>query len=342
MAEFKIPTIDDTSRDFEGIRDMMIQLVPFFTPEWTDLNPSDFGVVLIELFAASQDILHFNVDRKLREGFLTTATSRKSVINLLKLIDFELRSAVPAQVDLVFTLGAVQTGPVLIPEGTKVKTVADETTPAVTFETTADLTIPTGDLGDETDLSGNFILTVGAIEGITGTEPVGTSDGTSFQEFTLDAVPIISGTLVILLMRAVEMLFGQVLTLFPELSQLILSIRRKEMKLTKLPFVSEITETEKSRYLFLQLLDNSVQVAARLETSELTQSGLWTIPFSLAVNQLLSRSTTQSRQRAGKKDNRSMKLSASVLSRFVRSGGLSVSKTTKPWQNRKAALRKRG
>lgn len=196
MATFTLPTIDDLSRDYESIRDTFIALIPTFTDEWTSIPPSDPGIVLLQLASHGFDVLHFETDRKSRQNFLIPSSSRKAVINLLKLIDFQLRSASPAKVDLVFTLGQVQAVDVTIPKGTKIRTQADEVTPAVSFETDADLVITIGKLGNEKDGQGNFTTIIGATEGTSGTETAGTSDGTtSFQEFPLVSVPIIDGTL---------------------------------------------------------------------------------------------------------------------------------------------------
>ena len=188
MAEdFKIPVIDHTSRDFEAIRDDLINLIPFFVPEWTDFNPSDLGIVILELQAYIADNLHFYVDRQALEGFLPSAVKRESVINLLKLIDFELSSASAAQVDVKFTTPDVKVFNIVIPKSTRIQTV-DQTSPIV-FETDVDATIS----------AGNLDITVAATQGESGDEDVGTSDGTAFQQFEMTSVPIIDGTLRIFL-----------------------------------------------------------------------------------------------------------------------------------------------
>ena len=185
MAEqFKIPQIDYTSRDFVSIRDDLIKRIPFFTPEWTDHNPTDFGIVLVELFAYVADILHFYIDKQAAEGFLDTAKLRQSVINLLKLIDYRPHGPTAATVDLVFSLPAVQTSDVLIPKGTLVSTQSLAGEEIVYFETVQSLTIPAG------SLSG----TVGAEEGRTFEENF-TSNGQKFQKFTLSRSSVLDNTI---------------------------------------------------------------------------------------------------------------------------------------------------
>lgn len=180
-----IPPIDYTSRDFQSISDDMVRAIPFFTPEWTDYNLSDFGIVLQRLLAFVADTLHFYLDRVANEAFLPTAITRRSVINLLKLIDFTVPSATPASVDVLFTIPSPLISDLLIPAGTPLQTSADSTGNPVFFETVADLVI----------LAGQLSGTVSAVEGQSQSENIGVSSGLARQRFTLAGTPIIDGTL---------------------------------------------------------------------------------------------------------------------------------------------------
>lgn len=182
VTRFRRPAISYDSRDYEAIRDDLIRAIPFFTPEWTDHNATDLGIVLIELFSILGDGLHFYVDRTLFEGFWGTALKRESMAALAKLIDFELRGTVAATVDLKFTIAAALGGPLLIPVGTLVSTSGDD---AVFFETTGDLTIPIGELEGE----------IGAREGKSETLDLLFSDGAKDQSFQLEPTDIIEGSL---------------------------------------------------------------------------------------------------------------------------------------------------
>ena len=184
MPPIRVPALDYTTRDFEAVRADMVRGIPFYTPEWTDNNPSDFGIVLLSLLAGQLDVLHFYIDRMAAESFLTTAVKRESVIKLLRLIAFELRSIVPASVDVTFTLEGTLNDAVLIPEGTIVQTIASQNQSPVTFETDADLTIPA------LSLSG----IVGVFEGISADEDLGTSTGQAFQSFPVEATVIVQGS----------------------------------------------------------------------------------------------------------------------------------------------------
>jgi len=189
MTAVKVPPIDYTSRDYEAVRDDMIRAIPFYTDEWTDHNPTDFGIVLVELLAFVADVLHYYIDRAAAEAFLPTAIKRQSVINLLKLIDYELRSAAPASADVVFTLPQAFPEDVRIPVGTRLATAAESGEDPVEFETVADLVIPAGETEG----------TVSVAEGRTEEELGGRSDGIPLQRLQLTGAPIIDGTLRILI-----------------------------------------------------------------------------------------------------------------------------------------------
>jgi len=181
----RIPPIDYTSRDFEAISQDMLRAIPFMAPEWTDHNLSDFGIVLQRLVAMVGDVLHFYVDRIGNEAFLPTAITRRSVINLLQLINFQLNSAAPASVDVRFTLQDALPGDLLIPAGTELQTSADATDGPIYFETTQDAVIPAGQLE----------ITAPAKEGQTKQEGIGVSLGIPRQRFEVTGSPVIDGSL---------------------------------------------------------------------------------------------------------------------------------------------------
>jgi len=183
----RIPPIDYTSRDFEAIAQDMVRAIPFMAPEWTDNNLSDFGIVLQRLVAMVSDCLHFYLDRTANEAFLPTAITRRSVINLLQLINFTLNSAAPASVDVRFHMANALPGDLLIPKGTESQTTADATDGPIYFETSADAVIPAGDLE----------VTAPAVEGRTRTETLGVSLGIARQRFDVSGSPVIDGSLAI-------------------------------------------------------------------------------------------------------------------------------------------------
>ena len=74
----------------------MLALAAYRLPEWTDRSEADPGVLLIELFAYMGDVLAYYLDRVASESFLATATEPRSVLNLLRLIGYQLNPPVAA------------------------------------------------------------------------------------------------------------------------------------------------------------------------------------------------------------------------------------------------------
>nr|BFE80525.1 hypothetical protein GCM10020093_031260 [Planobispora longispora] len=89
------PVIDYTDKDFRSLRQAMLDLAAYRLPEWTDRSPTDLGVLLVDLFAYMGDILSYYQDRIAAESFLDTAVERRSVINLLRLVGYELAPRPP-------------------------------------------------------------------------------------------------------------------------------------------------------------------------------------------------------------------------------------------------------
>jgi predicted phage baseplate assembly protein len=84
------PRIDYVTKDYEGFKQGMLNQIPLLLPDWTDRGEADFGVVLIELVAYVADILGYYQDRVANEAFLPTATQRRSVTQLLRLIGYQI------------------------------------------------------------------------------------------------------------------------------------------------------------------------------------------------------------------------------------------------------------
>lgn len=175
------------SRDYESIIRDLLRAIPFKTPDWTDHNASDQGIVLLELLAFVADVLHYYIDRAAGEAFLATALRRSSVVNLLKLIDYELRGAVPSSVDVVFTLSQTYGTDVLIQAGTVLATSARRDEVAILFETTEDLVIPAGEVEG----------TVAVEQGETVEDPLQDSEGIPYQRFTLTKSPVVGGSVML-------------------------------------------------------------------------------------------------------------------------------------------------
>jgi hypothetical protein len=77
-----------SSRDFDTVKTDLLARASKVFPEWTDRDPSDFGMLFLDLWAYAADIMHYYIDRAAGEFFLPTATQRESVLALANLLDY--------------------------------------------------------------------------------------------------------------------------------------------------------------------------------------------------------------------------------------------------------------
>src|SRR5712691_2657531 len=124
------PAIDYTNKDYASLRRAMLDLARYRLPEWTDHTPSDLGVLLTDMFAYMGDIILYYQDRIASELFPGTAQERRSVLQLMRLIGYELAPPKPARADLLLTFN-VPAGPavVAVPTGAQFATLLPQNDP---------------------------------------------------------------------------------------------------------------------------------------------------------------------------------------------------------------------
>jgi len=133
------PVIDYMARDYESLLQAMRAQIPLRLPEWTDFtNEADFGNVLLELFAHIGDILSYYQDRVANESFLGTAQTRRSVLEHLRLIGYEMGSPAPAAATLTVSVPGSVTDTVRINKGDAFATRSQRGRSSVRFEYTSD------------------------------------------------------------------------------------------------------------------------------------------------------------------------------------------------------------
>src|SRR2546423_1869639 len=126
--------IDYLARDYQSFRRALLDLIPAKLPEWTDRSEANFGVALIELFAYMADILSYYQDRLANEAFLPTAQERRSVIDHLRLIGYEMAPAAAATARLSLVVGKNVNQKIEVRKGDQFATQTSKDRPSVTFE----------------------------------------------------------------------------------------------------------------------------------------------------------------------------------------------------------------
>lgn len=195
-----LPPIDYTNKDFASLRNAMLELARYRLPEWTDRSPSDLGVLLVDLFAYMGDVVLYYQDRIANESFLHTATERRSVLHLLRLIGYDLKPPVAASADLSLLFNAPGGGEsplTLVPHGAQFATKPTGG-PAQSFEYLGpDLKIDLSSSQVEPLASGKLLY-----EGLpvrqsrtVPSEIVGSSTGEPNQRFPLSQGPLLLDSL---------------------------------------------------------------------------------------------------------------------------------------------------
>lgn len=123
-----------SNKDYASLLGSLQALAGQLMPEWTDQSPNDLGTMLLELFCAIGDSLFYNQDRIAGESFLETAVERRSLVQHLRLIGYELRPPLAASADLTLLFKLGTTGPVTIAPFAAFKTTAAVTGAPITFQ----------------------------------------------------------------------------------------------------------------------------------------------------------------------------------------------------------------
>lgn len=127
-----IPKLDD--RSYESIvaemRSRIARYTPEWKPVWTDLNDSDPGITMLQVFAWMGEMLAFRMNRVPELNYL----------KFLQLLGVELRPREPALAEITFPVRAAHPAPtVIVPKGTQVIAETAGGGPPLVFEATRSL-----------------------------------------------------------------------------------------------------------------------------------------------------------------------------------------------------------
>ena len=123
------PNLDD--RTYKEIVDEAIRLIPHYCSEWTNHNPSDPGITLIELFAWMTEMMIYRFNK----------VPEKTYLALLDLLGLSLSPPQSSKVLLKYYPVEGYKGTVLLKRGMQVSTESQSDHEAVVFETDKNLQI---------------------------------------------------------------------------------------------------------------------------------------------------------------------------------------------------------
>ena len=92
------PPIDYLAKDYASFRQLLLDRLSVVMPEWTERNPADIGVALVEILAHQGDHLSYFQDAVATEAYLGTARRRPSVRRHARLLDYRMHDGCNARV----------------------------------------------------------------------------------------------------------------------------------------------------------------------------------------------------------------------------------------------------
>jgi uncharacterized phage protein gp47/JayE len=120
--------LDD--RTFKDIVDEAIRLIPRYCPEWTNHNPTDPGITLIELFAWMTELTLYRLNQ----------VPEKMYLSLLELMGLSLIPPQASRAVIEFYPVDAYRRPILVKKGTQISAISNNDT-SFLFETEQDITV---------------------------------------------------------------------------------------------------------------------------------------------------------------------------------------------------------
>lgn len=152
------------TRSHIQIKNSLLKRLGQKNPEITDHSESNILVIIISMFSGVAEMLNYYIDNMAREAFITTARRYSSVVKHTRLIDYRIKAAIAASVDIRISFKDNDENYVgspvqfIIPKGTKFHTNNN-----IPFLSTKDVTVKVGDIhviipAEQKTLQENMVL----------------------------------------------------------------------------------------------------------------------------------------------------------------------------------------
>jgi len=114
------PWLNPLQRSYNQIRAKLIESLKLRVPEITDFSEGNIFMIVLSIFAAIAEVLHYYIDNMASETFFVTARRYSSVKKHAGLVDYHIRCAIPSQVDILLSIsgGGTPVSSITIPAGT--------------------------------------------------------------------------------------------------------------------------------------------------------------------------------------------------------------------------------
>ena len=100
---FKESNVNYLNKDFGALKiSLMNYAKSYFPNTYRDFNETSPGMMLIEMNAYVGDVLSFYIDKQYQEMLLPLAEERRNIINMAKMLGYNVKPIVPSFVELSF------------------------------------------------------------------------------------------------------------------------------------------------------------------------------------------------------------------------------------------------
>lgn len=108
MSNITNPWLGTYQRSYQQIKAKLIDDLSSITDKngnqlITDMSDGNILIIILSMFAAIAEVLHFYIDNAARESFLSTSRKYDSVVKHGKLVDYHPRAAIAATVDVTLS-----------------------------------------------------------------------------------------------------------------------------------------------------------------------------------------------------------------------------------------------
>lgn len=104
MASSNQQWLTPYQRSYNSIKSKLLNSLRTKVPEITDYSEGNIFIILLSMFAAIAEVLHYYIDNMAREAFFPTARKYSSLYRHAKLVDYHIKCAVPATTDVLLYL----------------------------------------------------------------------------------------------------------------------------------------------------------------------------------------------------------------------------------------------
>lgn len=198
--------MDLTNRDYEGYKNSFLAVLKEKIPEYTDFSDNDAGMVLVQAIAYHLDKLSYYNDKVEQNLHLDTAQTYTAKVSLANMFNYKVRGAIPyihKQICEIVPNDFDNT--VIFKKGDLITTQEVNESDRIIFEVMNDLVIPPNATGLEKDLEGNYLYTTEVAHGYSKNNVViGTSNGTSYQQFKINDMFVIEDSIILEVFNGLE------------------------------------------------------------------------------------------------------------------------------------------